>query len=83
MFEPKTMDFSKITTFSAQNRHNLVRIDNLRSPGMQEDNLFQNEEFDILVEKLKEAKAAGRTVTCTPHFFSASMYWSCCCSAFS
>ncbi|MBQ3004368.1 MAG: hypothetical protein IJM97_04195 [Clostridia bacterium] len=64
MFQPKTMDFSKIKTFSAQNRHNLVRIDNLRTPGAQEDNLFNNEEFDILISKLKEAKENGRTVTC-------------------
>ena len=64
MFKPQIMDFSKTKTFSAQNRHNLVRIDNLRNPGMQEDDLFHSTEFDILVEKLKEAKAAGRTVTC-------------------
>ncbi len=64
MFQPKTMDFSKIRTFSAKDRHNLVRIDNLRTPGAQEDNLFNNEEFDILVSKLKEAKANSRTVTC-------------------
>ena len=64
MFQPATMDFSKTKTFSAQDRHNLVRIDNLRNPGMQEDNLFRSEEFDILVEKLKEAKANGQTVTC-------------------
>lgn len=64
MFQPKTVDFSKTKTFSAKERHNLVRIDNLRTPGAQEDNLFNNEEFDILIEKLKEAKAEGRTVTC-------------------
>lgn len=64
MFQPKTIDFSQIQTFSPQNRHNLVRIDNLRTPGAQEDNLFQSEEFDILVQKLKAAKAEGRTVTC-------------------
>ncbi len=64
MFQPQTIDFSKIKTFSAQDRHNLVRIDNLRTPGAQEDNLFNNKEFDILVSKLKEAKENGRTVTC-------------------
>lgn len=64
MFQPQTIDFSKIKTFSAQDRHNLVRIDNLRTPGAQEDNLFNNEEFDILVSKLKEAKENSRTVTC-------------------
>lgn len=64
MFQPNTVDFSKTKTFSAQNRHNLVRIDNLRTPGMQEDDLFHSTEFDILVKKLKEAKAENRTVTC-------------------
>ena len=58
------MDFKKTTTYSAKNRHNLVRIDNLRTPGMQEDNLFTSEEFEILIEKLKEAKRENRTVTC-------------------
>lgn len=64
MFQPKTVDFSKTTTYSAKDRHNLVRIDNLRTPGQQDDNLFNSEEFDVLVEKLKEAKQEGRTVTC-------------------
>lgn len=64
MFQPKTVDFSKTKTFSAQSRTNLVRIDNLRTPGKQEDNLFQSEEFDILVQKLKEAKAENKTITC-------------------
>ena len=68
MFQPKTMDFSKTKTFSAQNRHNLVRIDNLRNPGMQADDLFHSEELDILVDKLKKAKTEKRNVTC---FFGA------------
>ena len=64
MFQPKTMDFSKTKTFSAKSRHNLVRIDNLRTPDMQNDNLFSSDEFDILVQKLKEAKRENKTVTC-------------------
>ena len=64
MFQPKTVDFSKTKTFSAKDRHNLVRIDNLRTPGAQEDDIFQSEEMDILIEKLKEAKREGNTVTC-------------------
>lgn len=64
MFQPKTVDFSKTKTFSAKDRHNLVRIDNLRTPGAQEDDIFQSEEMDILIEKLKEAKKEGNTVTC-------------------
>ena len=64
MFKPQAMDFSKTKTFSVRNRHNLVRIDNLRNPNSQKDNLFCSPEFDILVSKLQEAKAANRTITC-------------------
>ena len=64
MFQPMTVDFSKTKTFSAKDRHNLVRIDNLRTPGAQEDDIFQSVEMDILIEKLKEAKREGNTVTC-------------------
>ena len=64
MFQPNTVDFSRNKTFTAKDRHNLVRIDNLRTPGAQNDDLFHSEEFDILLEKLKEAKAEGRTITC-------------------
>ena len=64
MFQPNIADFSKNKTFTAKDRHNLVRIDTLRTPGAQEDNLFNNEEFDILIQKLKEAKENGYTVTC-------------------
>lgn len=64
MFSPETIDFSKTRTFSSKDRHNLVRIDNLRTPGAQEDNLFSSEEFDILVQKLAQAREHGRAVTC-------------------
>ena len=56
MFQPEMMDFTKSKTFTASGRHNLVRIDNLRTPGAQDDNLFESEEFSILLSKLKEAK---------------------------
>lgn len=64
MLQPETMDFSKTKTYSAVDRHNLVRIDTLRTPGMQDDALFESEEFSILLSKLKEAKEKGRAVTC-------------------
>ena len=64
LYQPKTIDFSKIKTFSAVDRHNLVRIDTLRTPNVKEDNLFASEEFEILIEKLKEAKEKGHKVTC-------------------
>ena len=62
MFQPKSIDFSKTTVYSARSRTNLVNIANLRTPGAQPDNLFESAEFDILVEKLNQAKAAGKTV---------------------
>jgi len=64
MFTPEAIDFAQTKTFSAASRTNLVRIDNLRTPGAQEDNLFNSNEFDVLVEKLKAAKKSGRTITC-------------------
>ena len=64
MARPEQMDFLKTRVFSARDRHNLVRIDNLRTPGAQEDNLFESPEFDVLVSKLKKAKEEGRTITC-------------------
>jgi len=64
MFQPKSIDFSKTTVYSARNRTNLVNISSLRTPGAQPDNLFESPEFDILVEKLRQAKAAGKTITC-------------------
>lgn len=62
--KPETIDFTKIKTFTAVNRHNLVRIDNLRQPGAQQDDLFTSDEFEILIQKLKEAKEKGYKVTC-------------------
>ena len=64
MFTPETIDFTKTKTYSAKDRYNLVRIDNLRTPGAQDDNLFESPEFTILVEKLKKAKENGKTITC-------------------
>ena len=64
MLQPQSFDFSNTKTFSARERHNLVRIDNLCTPGAQEDNLFHSAEFDVLIEKLASARAAGHTITC-------------------
>lgn len=64
MWKPESIDFQKTRTFSAKDRHNLVRIDNLRTPGAQNDDLFGSPEFDILIEKLKEAQKNRKTVVC-------------------
>ena len=64
MFTPDAADFSKTKTYSAAGRHNLVTVDNLRTPDAAKDRLFESEEMDILVSKLREARAAGQSVTC-------------------
>jgi len=61
---PLSIDHSKTKTFSAQTRTNLVRIDNLRTPGNQKDDLYTSPEMELLLEKLKEARSQGRMVTC-------------------
>ncbi len=51
----KELDFSKIKTNSAFNRTNLVRIDNLKTPG--DDYMqFNQDGFEALAEKIKEAR---------------------------
>lgn len=64
MFTPDRIDFQATKTYSAHDRYNLVRIDTLRTPGAQEDDLFRSPEMDVLIEKLAEAKKKGKTVTC-------------------
>lgn len=65
MFTPEQLDFSGIKTFSAEGRHNLVRIDTLRTPGIEDGtNLFESPEFSVLIDKLDEAQAAGKQITC-------------------
>lgn len=56
------LDFKDITTYSAQTRTNLVRIDNLKRPGEYEVPKWGNEDFDELIEKVKAAKAGGHEI---------------------
>ena len=56
------LDFSGITTYSAENRVNLVRIDNLKRPGEYDVPVWGNEDFDELVARIKTAKAEGREI---------------------
>ena len=57
-----TLDFDKIKTYSANDRINLVRIDNLKRPGVYEFTDYTADGFDELVERLKKAKAGGREI---------------------
>ena len=50
------LDFSGITTYSAQNRHNLVRIDTLAIPGETPVPEWGSPEFDELVRRVQAAK---------------------------
>ena len=56
------LDFSGITTYSAERRVNLVRIDNLKRPGVYEVPKWGGADFDELVARIKKARADGREV---------------------
>lgn len=64
MFQPEKMNFAKTKTYSAEERHNLVRIDNLRTPEHDEVQPFSSPEFDTLVEKLTEARRQKKPIIC-------------------
>ena len=56
------LDFSGITTHSAHERHNLVRIDKLLTPGEYRAPRILDPEFDQLVDRIIAARRAGRPV---------------------
>ena len=56
------LDLSGIRTYSAWQRTNLVRIDNLKRPGEYRVPAWENEDFDCLVEKVRAARREGREV---------------------
>ena len=56
------LDFSGIKTYSAEDRINLVRIDNLKRPGVYEVPAWGNEDFDELVSRIKKAREGGHEV---------------------
>ena len=58
----KQLDLSGIRTYDANDRINLVRIDNLKRPGQYQAPQWQHEEFDLLVERVKAAKEGGHTI---------------------
>ena len=64
MFTPEKIDFTKTKTFSAWGRHNLVTAENLRTPDLSKDNLYESEEMSILIKNIKKARDAGCGVTC-------------------
>ena len=56
------LDFSGITTYSAEDRVNLVRIDNLKRPGEYNVPVWGNADFDELVARVKKAKNEGKEI---------------------
>ena len=59
----KYLDFDKIKTYPAAIRHNLVRIDTLKTPGVDPTPEWDGgEDFDILVDRIVEARKNGRPV---------------------
>lgn len=56
------LDYSGVTTYSAQNRHNLVRIDTLLTPGVSPVPAWDSEGFDELVQRIQAAKQGGHEI---------------------
>ena len=54
------IDFSKITTYSLTDRKNLVTIENMARPGQEDVPQWGGEDFQNLVERVKEAREQGR-----------------------
>ncbi len=61
LLKPAVFDFSRIKTYSARDRVNLVRIDNLKTPGREESE-YSSPELTLLAAKIREARASRRPV---------------------
>lgn len=58
----KRLSLKEIKTYSAKERVNLVTIDRLRTPGVSEVAAWDGSGFDILVDRIVEARKNGRPV---------------------
>ncbi|MGI6173024.1 MAG: hypothetical protein ACOYI8_03895 [Christensenellales bacterium] len=58
----KALDFSGIRTYSAEDRVNLVRIDNLKRPGQYISPDWGSADFDELVRRIRLAREGGREI---------------------
>ena len=56
------LNFETIKTYSAENRINLVRIDNLKRPGSYEVPVWGNTDFEELVSAVRAARAQNRQI---------------------
>ena len=58
----RQLSFDGITTYSARNRHNLVRIETLDVPGVTPVPEWEAEGFDAFVARVKQAHEEGRQI---------------------
>jgi hypothetical protein len=58
----RILDFSEIKTYDSNDRHNLVTIDNLMTPGVTPHEEYVHPDFDELIEKIVAARKNGRPV---------------------
>ena len=56
------LDYSGVKTYDANERINLVRIDNLKRPGEYQVPEWGNADFDELVDRVKKAKKNGSQI---------------------
>lgn len=56
------LDFSEIRTYDANERRNLVTVENMLTPGVDAHDVYTAEGFDTLIEKIKAARAKNRPV---------------------
>ena len=58
-----SLSFEKIKTYPAAIRHNLVRIDTLKTPGVDKTPKWDGgQDFDTLVDRIVTARKNGRPV---------------------
>ncbi|MBR6779643.1 MAG: hypothetical protein IKM24_01325 [Clostridia bacterium] len=62
MRREQSLDFSGIKTYSAQNRINLVTIENMMTPGVTPHDEYNAENFDALIERILTARKNDRPV---------------------
>ena len=62
MRREQSLDFSGIKTYSAQNRINLVTIENMMTPGVTPHEEYNAENFDALIERILTARKNDRPV---------------------
>ncbi|NLA83972.1 MAG: hypothetical protein GX854_05480 [Clostridiales bacterium] len=61
-YKVKRLDLSRTTTFSVKNRHNLVTIDNMTRPGLDEITLWDSPELEELADRIAAARLNKRPV---------------------